>query len=269
MKTVHRIKGNIEPLGLIFSALGGVVLLFIVAPLAGMALRTSPEELIQTGAQREVLESIWMSLWTSMAATLLFALASIPFAYLLARKTFPGKRLVNAIVDLPIVIPHSAAGIAILGFISRDSLLGRAAQRVGIEFIGGAPGIMLAMAFVSLPFLINAARDGFCAVPERLEKAARNLGASPARVFFTISLPLAWRAILSGLIMMWARGLSEFGAVVVVAYHPMTAAVLIYERFGAFGLKYARPISVILIGVCLLFFVAVRLLARERSHAPR
>jgi len=121
------------------------------------------------------------------------------------------------------------------------------------------------MAFVSLPFLINSARDGFEAVPERLEKAALNLGASPVRVFFTISLPLAWRSIISGFIMMFARGMSEFGAVVIVAYYPMVTSVLIYERFGAFGLKYARPVSVIFISVSLLFFIILRLLSKQKN----
>jgi molybdate/tungstate transport system permease protein len=126
---------------------------------------------------------------------------------------------------------------------------------------------MAAMAFVSLPFLINAARDGFAAVPIRLEKAALNLGASPARVFLTISIPLAWRAILSGLILMWARGMSEFGAVVIVAYHPMVTPVLIFERFGAFGLSYARPVAALFILVCLAAFLVLRLLSVGRHDA--
>jgi len=128
---------------------------------------------------------------------------------------------------------------------------------------------MLAMAFVSIPFLLNAARNGFLGVPVRLEKAALNLGASPLRVFFTVSLPLAWRDIVSGLVLMWARGLSEFGAVVIVAYHPIVTPVMIFERFGAYGLKYARPVAVIFIGVCLVLFLILRLLAREQSDAAR
>jgi molybdate/tungstate transport system permease protein len=122
------------------------------------------------------------------------------------------------------------------------------------------------MAYVSLPLLINCARDGFFAVPERLEKAALSLGASPARVFFTISLPLAFRSILSGLVLMWARGMSEFGAVVIVAYHPMVTPILIYERFGAFGLKYARPVSALFLLVCLVLFMTVRFLSREKNR---
>jgi molybdate/tungstate transport system permease protein len=139
------------------------------------------------------------------------------------------------------------------------------ASSFGLNFVGHPIGIGLTMAFVSIPFLINAARDGFENVPVRLEKTALNLGASPVRVFFTISLPLAWKNILSGLIMMFARGLSEFGAVVIVAYHPMITPVLIYERFGAFGLKYARPVSVVFILVCLVFFVFLRTLSKDKN----
>jgi molybdate/tungstate transport system permease protein len=167
-----------------------------------------------------------------------------------------------------VVIPHSAAGIAILGFVSRDSVVGQMGSALGINFVGNPAGISVAMAFVSIPFLINAARDGFASVPVRLEKAALTLGASPARVFFTISLPLAWRNILSGLILMFARGMSEFGAVIVVAYHPMISPVLIYERFGAFGLKYARPVSVLFILISLAVFIMLRWLAREKDGDP-
>ena len=260
-------KGRIDFLHLAFAALGGLVLLFIIAPLAAMLLNCSQTELTDAAADTQVIGSIWLTLWTSMAATLVFALAAVPFAYLLARKSFPLKGLVSGIIDVPIVIPHSAAGIALLGVLSRGGLLGKAAAKLGFGFIGTPAGIMAAMAFVSIPYLINSARDGFAAVDRRLEKAALNLGASGGRVFLTISVPLAWRSILSGLILMWARGMSEFGAVLIIAYHPMITPVLIYERFGAFGLKYARPVAVIFIAVCLFFFVMLRLLARERQNA--
>ncbi len=258
---------RIEPLHLLFSALGGIMLLFIIAPLASMFLSVSSAELADTARDSEVTGSIWLTLFTSMGATVIFGAGSIPFAYLLARGKVPFRDLVNGIIDIPVVIPHSAAGIALLGIISGNSLLGSASESVGINFVGGYAGIMVAMAYVSVPFLLNAARDGFASVPVELEKAALNLGASPTRVFLTVSLPLAWRSILSGLILMWGRGMSEFGAVLIIAYHPMITPVLIYERFGAFGLKYARPVSVIFICVCLLFFVAMRAIAGRRNHA--
>ncbi|RLD63189.1 MAG: molybdenum ABC transporter permease [Bacteroidetes bacterium] len=258
---------KIEPVNLIFAFLGGIVLLFILGPLISMFIASSPHEILETTKDVEVQDSIWLTLFTSMGATVVFSIFAIPLSYLLARKNFPFKKLIIGIIDIPVVIPHSAAGIAILGFISRDTVIGKAASCLGLNLIGHPISISIAMAFVSIPFLLNSARDGFSSVPVRLEKAALNLGASPIRVFFTISLPLAWRNIISGLIMMFARGMSEFGAVIIVAYHPMITPVLIYERFGAFGLKYARPVSIVFIMVCLIFFVLLRLLSKEKKNA--
>lgn len=250
----------------VFIFLGALVLLFILAPLLGIILKTSPVSLFETAGETEVRDSIYLTIWTSMAGTSIFAIAAIPLSYLLVRKKFPFKRLITGIIDLPVVIPHSAAGIAILGFVSRDSAMGKIGSAIGLNFIGHPAGITIAMAFVSIPYLINAARDGFAGVPERTEKAALTLGASPARVFFTISLPLAWRNIVSGLILMFARGMSEFGAVIMIAYHPMITPILIFERFGSFGLKYARPVSVLFIFISLSVFILLRSLAREKNN---
>jgi len=246
--------------------LSSLVLLFILAPLAGMFINTGSTEFIETVKDKEVQESIWLTLWVSFAATFIFAFAAIPLAWLLARKNFPLKGVVQGIIDLPVVLPHTAAGIAVLGFISRDGFLGKTADALGLSLINNPAGIALAMAFVSVPFLINSARDGFASVPERLEKAALTLGASRSRVFFTISLPLAWRSIMTGFVMMFARGMSEFGAVVIVAYHPMIAPVLIYERFSSFGLKYARPASVLFIIVALAVFILLRLISLKKKE---
>ncbi len=254
---------NSTPLRLVFTFLGGALLLFIIAPIAGMYLSTPLRALADSAAAEDVRAGIWLSLWTSMVGTLLFSFLAIPFAYVLARKDFPLKRLVNAVVDIPIIIPHSAAGIALLGVLNRDSIAGKAAETVGLRFVGHPAGIIAAMAFVSIPFLINAAREGFIAVPERLERIALTLGASPARVFFTVSVPLAWRSILSGFVLMWGRGMSEFGAVVIIAYNPQTAPVLIYERFTSYGLDYSVPAAALFVAVCLLLFLLFRLISKR------
>ena len=263
---MHLKNNNIQPTNLLFSFLGGLVLLFLVAPLIGMVISTTPDSLFETVQNKDVTNSIKLTILTSFGGTLFFAFLVIPLAYLMARTDFPGKSIVAGIIDLPIVIPHSAAGIAVLGFISRDSFLGQAADSIGLNLVGHPIGISLAMAFVSIPFLFNAARDGFETVPERLEKVALNLKASPIKVFFTISLPLASRSIGSGFVMMFARGMSEFGAVVIVAYHPMITPVLVYEWFTSFGLNYARPVAVIFIVVCLAFFVLLRILMSDKKN---
>lgn len=243
---------------LVLLLLSSAVLLFLVAPLLGMFISTTAGDLFATAGEKEVRSSIWLTLWIAFVSTLFFAMAAVPFAWILARKSFPLKSVVQGIIDLPVVLPHTAAGIALLGFISRDGFLGKLASLAGINLVNNPAGIALAMAFVSLPFLINAARDGFAAVPERLEKAALNLGAGRGRVFFTISLPLAWRSIVTGFVMMFARGMSEFGAVVIIAYHPMIAPVLIYDRFSSFGLKHAQPAAVLFIIVALAVFTLLR-----------
>jgi molybdate/tungstate transport system permease protein len=250
---------------LILIVLSGLLLLFIVAPLLGMMISTSSEQLLQTAVEKEVLNSFWVTIWIAFTATFVFSIPAIPLAYLLARKNFKFKKIITGLIDLPVVIPHSAAGIALLGFISRDSVIGKVAGYMGFNLVGSPFAIAIAMAFVSIPFLINAARSGFELVPERLEKAALNLGASPTRMFLTISLPLAWRSIVSGLVMMFARGMSEFGAVIIVAYHPMVAPVLIFDRFNSYGLKYAQPVAVLFIGVSLSIFILFRLLSSPKK----
>ncbi|MEE4115731.1 MAG: ABC transporter permease [Marinilabiliaceae bacterium] len=245
--------------------LSSLILLFILAPLLGLVIDTSSLEFFETVRDKEVQESVWLTLSVAFVTTLIFSLGAVPLAWVMARNNFPGKRIVQGLIDLPVVLPHSAAGIALLGLISRDGLLGKAADTVGLSLVGNTAGIALAMAFVSLSFLINSARDGFAAVPERLEKAALNLGASPLKMFFTVSLPLSWRNIASGFVMMFARGMSEFGAIVIIAYHPMTAPVLIYERFNQFGISYARPASLLFILVALVVFIGLRMISMKAS----
>ncbi|MEN6618653.1 MAG: ABC transporter permease [Rikenellaceae bacterium] len=243
----------------IFALLGGVILIFLIAPLLGLFLSLKAPEFFSTINDSQVGESIYRTLFISALVTIIASLFSLPLAYILARKNFPFKGFIEAIIDLPIVIPHSAAGIALLGFISRDSLLGSLASSVGLNLVGSSAAIGMAMAFVSVPFLINSARDGFASVPVRLEQAAETLGASRYQVFTRISLPLAKRSVISGLVLMFARGMSEFGAVVIVAYHPMTTPVLIFDRFNSFGLDYARPVAAIFISVTLVIFIFLRI----------
>jgi molybdate/tungstate transport system permease protein len=248
---------------LLFAGLGALVLLLVVAPLLGLFLTASVAGLSAAAADAEVLRSVRLTLGAALTATLACTVTGVPLAYLLARHRFPGRAVLLALADLPVVIPHTAAGIALLTVIGRHSLVGRATGGL----VGTYAGITVAMAFVSLPYLLNAAREAFTAVPVRLEQVARTLGASPGRVFFTLSLPLAWRGVLSGMILMWARGISEFGAVVIIAYYPMTTPVLIFQRFNDYGLAYARSAAQLLIAICVVIFIVLRLVARKKRAA--
>jgi len=249
---------------LITSFFSLLLLLFIILPIVKIVSGLDGQILSSVLKDRQVFDSIFLTFRCAFWATIACLIFGLPLAFILARYNFPGKSFIQGIVDLPVMIPHTAAGIALLMVFGRRFLLGSFFEKFGLKFVGTELGISLAMAFVSLPFLVNAARDGFLAIDPRMEMVARTLGANPFQVFFKITLPLAWRSIFSGAIMMWARGISEFGAVVILAYHPMVAPILIWERFEAYGLKYAKPVAVILVLICLLIFAVLRAVAEKR-----
>ena len=244
-----------------------MVLAFIFLPLLQMAFEPSGQDMWEALADRDVRAAILLSIYASGLAALISLVFGTPLAYLLARREFRGKRLLESAVDLPIMIPHPVIGIAILSIAGAGHPLGDLLHLMGIKIMGTLTGLVSVLVFVGLPFHINAARNGFQAVPERLENVSRSLGSSMSGAFFRITLPLAWRSILSGVIMCLARAISEFGAVVIVAYHPMTAPVMIYERFTAYGLKYSQPVAVWLIAVSLLLFLVLRLISLRKTEA--
>jgi molybdate/tungstate transport system permease protein len=244
---------------------GIVIMAFILLPLIEMM--TAPSVTMLQGAiqDRNVMHSIWLSIYTAGSAALIAFVFGTPLAYLLARSDFRGKRLVEGIIDLPIVIPHPVVGIAILSVAGKNHWIGRALGEVGVRIMGSVTGIITVLIFVGMPFYLHAAKDGFESISPRLEGVSRSLGASMFSTFFRITFPLAWRSMLVGIIMCSARAISEFGAVVVVAYHPMIAPVLIYERFEGYGLKYSQPVAVWLVLICLGLFLILRFLTLPKK----
>lgn len=250
-----------------FILLGLVMFLFIVVPLIRMVSASDPRVLYTTLLDTEVRNAIWLSLYAALIAAAVGFVFGVPLAYLLARHEFPGKKIIEGLIDVPIVIPHTAAGIALLFVFGRNFFPGRVFHVMGIDFVDSTAGIVVAMLFVSIPFLVNSAKEGFKKVDVRLEKVARTLGASPWQTFFRVTFPLAWRSIINGSIMMWARGISEFGAVIMLAYHPMIAPTLIFERFESYGLAYSQPVAVLLVLISLFAFVGLRTLVKRGEKA--
>jgi molybdate/tungstate transport system permease protein len=248
-----------------FGLIGSLLLLFVFLPIISTLLGTGLALLWETLRDPEMQSALWLTFYAALWATILAFFSGIPLAYLMARYDFQGKPWVAGLINLPIVIPHTAAGIALLLVFGRQSFLGQFFGWLGIRFLDQLPGIVVGMLFVSLPFLVNAAREAFALVDPELERVALSDGASHWQAFFLITLPLAWRGVLAGALMMWGRGISEFGAVVILAYHPKTVPVLVYERFYSFGLSAAQPIAVILILAALLVFVLMQALLRVRD----
>ena len=240
---------------------GALVLAIVLIPLFTMVTGPTLDGLLEAARDPDVRSAIGLSLATSFGAATICLVLGTPFAWVLARKSFPGKHLVESIIDLPIMVPHPVIGIAFLGVAGKGHPIGDCLHALGIRIMGTTTGIVAVLTFVGLPFFISSAVTGFKKVPERHEKVARSLGATFYQSLMRVTLPLAWRSLLSGYIMSAARALSEFGAVIIVAYHPMTAPVMVYERFTAYGLAYSQPVAVWLIATSLALFIALRVLA--------
>ncbi|HZD89366.1 MAG TPA: ABC transporter permease [Pseudolabrys sp.] len=246
--------------------LGSVLLAFVIVPLVVLASTQTGASLAKIAAMADVRSAIELSLEGAFFSATFAALIGVPLAYALARSDFPGKGVLAAIIDLPLAVPHTVAGIALLMVFGRRGVLGAPIdQYTGLQFWGTVAGIVVAMMFVSAPYTVNAARIGFEAVDPRLEKIARTLGMDPWRTFWRITLPLARRGIMTGVTLTYARSISEFGAVVILVYYPMTAPVKIYELFLRFGLNEAAGAAVLMLIIALALFVILRTLAHGRS----
>ncbi len=258
-------RRRVDTFMVVFGLAGSLLLLFVLLPLLSMLLGTNSGAVWKTLSDAEVLVALGLTFYAAAWATLLALLTGVPLAYLLARRDFRGKAWVEGVINLPIVIPHTAAGIALLMVFGRQAMVGRLTEPMGLSFTDSVPGIVVAMLFVSLPFLVITAREAFALVDPELEQVAATEGASRWQTFMYVTLPLAWRGILAGAVMMWGRGISEFGAVIILAYHPKTVPVLVYERFAGFGLTVAQPVAVILILASLAVFLLLQALLAPRG----
>lgn len=246
--------------------LGGILLAFILLPLFELAANQTRENLARVAGSMDVLDAILLSVEGAFIAAVCAVLFGVPLAYALARGEFPGKTVVSAVVDIPLAVPHTVAGIALLFVFGRQGILGAPAGAIGIQFWGTLAGVVVAMLFVSVPYTVNAARLGFEAVDPRLERVARTLGLGPWSTLRQITLPLVWRSIMTGFTLTFARAIAEFGAVVILVYYPMTAPVKIYQLFFRFGLNEATGMALLLLVISLVLFIGLRAIAYGGQH---
>ena len=239
--------------------LAGLLAIYLIAPMiagarqAGLADWSSVDT---TGLFR----ASAVSIASATVATLLIALGGVPLGYLLAR--LPGRMMatVGFLVQLPLALPPLASGILLLFLVGYSAPIGRLTSGALTDSFAG---IVVAEVFVAAPFLIIAARSAFAAIDPLLEDVAATLGRGPLYVFFRVSVPIAWPAIVSGLLLAWLRAFGEFGATVMVAYHPYSLPVYTYVAFGSQGLPAMLPVL-----LPALVLALVIMLLSELATAP-
>lgn len=253
------------------SPLGGAALLlvlFLAVPLVALVWRALGEPGVWAAAgQPLVVRALRLSVVTTAITIAVAVVAGTPLAYLLARRRFRGKRLVEVVIDLPLVLPPVVAGVALLMAFGRRGLLGDALGAVGIELPFTTAAVVLAQVFVSVPFYVRGARAGFQAVPVELEEAAAIDGASTWHTLRRVTLPLALPGVASGLVLCWARALSEFGATLMFAGNftgrTQTMPLAIMSAMER-DLDAALALSVLLLAVAAVVLILARLVAGRR-----
>lgn len=247
------------------AVLAGLLAAFLTLPVLVLVVRAvAGGGLSEALGAAAVLDALALSLATTTASLILTVAVGTPLAYLLARRRFPGSTLLETAVDLPIVLPPSVAGLALLLVFGRSGLLGEPLSVLGVAIPFTTLAVILAQTFVAAPFFVRAARAGIAGVDRDLEDAARVDGAAAAGVFRWITIPLAAPALAAGLVMSWARALGEFGATIIfagsVAGRTQTLPLAVYAEFQAGDLDASIAAAAILVLAAFGVLVAVRVL---------
>jgi molybdate transport system permease protein len=241
---------------------------FLLLPLVALFLRTSPGALLEALGSPPAREALVLSLKTSAIAHVLILGIGTPVAYLLGTRVFRGRRILVALLELPLVLPPAVAGLALLAAFGRLGLLGGPLDRLGVQLAFTEAAVVMAIVFVASPFYIRQAIATFEGLDAEVIAAARALGARPWHVFSRIALPLSLRGLGAGSALAWARGLGEFGATIMFAGSfpgvTRTLPLAIYAEFDR-NLDVALALGALLVIVSATLLVTVRLLAPHRS----
>ncbi|HKK07526.1 MAG TPA: ABC transporter permease subunit, partial [Gemmatimonadota bacterium] len=252
-----------------FYVLAALLLAYFLLPLLLFLPDVSPARLVAELSAGGLGRAVLVSLGSATLATALTGLAGIPLGYLLARDALRSARLVRVLVLVPLVLPPIAAGVLLLNVFGPSGLVGRLLVSAGWTFVNAFGGVVLAQCFVVAPFVVLSAEAAFRALDPTLEEAAATLGQSGGRVFRRVALPLARHGLAAGLALAWTRAAGEFGATMVLAYHPHALPVYLWVRLTGTGLGAALPVAL----VALVLAGAVLALAqwaatREGTPAP-
>ncbi len=254
--------------------LAGSLLLLFFLPIYALFTYATPAEIWSAATNAVVGQSILLTLYASGITVLVAVVFAIPLGYLLGSRPFRGRSVVESFVALPVAVPHLLVGLGLFLLVIPGTPLYRFTTEIGFPIYYTIWGVVLVMVFVSAPYTVLAADLAFRAVDPRVLEAARSLGAGPATAFLTVTLPLAMRGIVAGLLLTWARAVSEIGGILILAYYVLpssgyngpvssTISVLVYNLFQAGDLQGAAAVSAVFLLIAFALFLAVRV--GERS----
>jgi molybdate transport system permease protein len=245
----------------------GLFVAFLTLPIVALLLRVPLADLATYAARPIVRDALLLSLGTTLVSLGLMLALGTPLAYLMARYRFRGKRLLETLVDIPLVMPPAVAGIALLLAFGRRGLLGPALEGAGLDLAFSTAAVVLAQTFVASPFYVKAARAAFQDVPRQLEESAAVEGAGEWSRFRHVLLPLAVPGIAGGAVMAWARALGEFGATILFAGNfesrTQTMPLAIYTALES-DLNAAITLAALLVVASFVLLIAFRLLSGKR-----
>src|SRR5512143_2954879 len=255
-----------ETRGWIFILPGLLLVALLGLPLLALIARATGPQFFEYALSASAQAALRLSLFTSLLTVAITVLLGTPLAYILARWSFPLKSWVEMVIDLPVVLPPSVAGLSLLIAFGRQGLLGQWLGMLGITLPFTTVAVIMAQTFVAAPLYVRAARIGFTGVERQLEEAAHVEGASQWQLFREVMLPLTGRALVNGAILTWTRALGEFGATILFAGNlegvTQTMPLAIYLGFES-NLGVAIALSVMLVAVSILLLFATRRLERE------
>jgi molybdate transport system permease protein len=253
------------------AVLVAVVTLYLILPIIALFFRTTPELFLASLTDPEVISALMLSLTTSVISLIVIILFGTPFAYVHCRHQYPGKVLVDTIIDLPLVLPPAVAGLALLVLYGRAGLVGKYASLLGFSIAFTTLAVIMAQIFVASPFYLRQAKSLFDQLDPAYGQTARTLGASPARVFAKVVVPLTAGGLISGAVMTFGRALGEFGATIMFAGNlpgvTQTMPLAVYVNMAG-DFNAGISISILLVLISFAIMIAVRLLAKtEVPHA--
>lgn len=256
-----------KPTLTIFGLLGSLLLLNLILPIVNLLGHADWPAWLKALGEPGAIKALRVSAVSSAAAIVIATVLGVPLGYLLARGRLPWQRVWMALIFLPMVVPGLAGGILLLLTYGPHGLIGGQLDRWAVDLTNNLAGIVLAQLFVSAPFVIVSAYSGFAAIDAKLELAAATLGDSRWDIFRRVALPLAWPGIAAGITLAWVRALGEFGATLVIAYHPHTVPVYLWVKFETDGLKGALPVAFLLVVLAITAVTISMLLNRLTRYS--